>query len=348
MPEYAIHRFPCLDKYPEGKQFVSNKQTLEKAAKIASIKSSGDVMSDYKTLKAAFVVNSLWNPHTHPKINITFLDGSQKQQEWVEKVITENLQPLMNRIQFVWNAPRSESHMRISFALPNQAWSVIGSQALNIPKNEPTMNLGWLDDDVQFDAPQYKNTGQVVLHEFGHAIGMIHEHQNPTGNPIKWNKPVVYSELARTNKWDSDMVDHNMFTKYGDYDLCEKAKTMPMGVERRVEMSNYCVGELINGSSYDPTSIMHYLFPASWMIEGPPIPVNKTFSATDKQWISKFYSQDPITAIANPTPVIAPAPVEVVDVNINPKFPIRTILQILFIIVFISLIVGSVYKASKN
>jgi len=36
------------------------------------------------------------------------------------------------------------------------------------------MNLGFLD-------------GGTAAHEFGHAIGLAHEHQNPAGG-IQWNE----------------------------------------------------------------------------------------------------------------------------------------------------------------
>src|SRR3546814_1258342 len=64
------------------------------------------------------------------------------------------------------------------------------------------MNFGWLDQGV-------------VQHEFGHMIGMIHEHQNPRDNPIQWDKPAVNAALGGPpNNWDQDTIDHNMYTKY--------------------------------------------------------------------------------------------------------------------------------------
>ena len=36
------------------------------------------------------------------------------------------------------------------------------------------MNYGWLEPDTELREYQ-----RVVRHEFGHALGMIHEHQNP-------------------------------------------------------------------------------------------------------------------------------------------------------------------------
>jgi len=30
----------------------------------------------------------------------------------------------------------------------------------------------------------------TVLHEFGHALGLIHEHQNPASGGFKWNREV--------------------------------------------------------------------------------------------------------------------------------------------------------------
>jgi hypothetical protein len=256
--EFAAHKYACIDKSP----FVS--QSL-----------SGSKLGASK-VKAAFLVSSIWD---QPEIKIAFMDGTQKQKLWVQKIIDENLAPLTTKLKFVWNAPIESSDIRISFALPNQAWSTIGKQAKQVPKNQPTMNLGWIDDDVQFDVPEYKNTGQVVMHEFGHAMGMIHEHQNPKENPIVWNKKVVSSELRRTNGWSDDDINQNMFEKYGDAELCKTDK-------------RYCGDDkLTNGSMYDVNSIMHYFYPQTWITSGPSkIPANKTFSALDKEWLSKYYS----------------------------------------------------------
>jgi serralysin len=39
---------------------------------------------------------------------------------------------------------------------------------------KPTMNYGWMTPDSSDD-----EVHRVVAHEFGHALGLIHEHQNP-------------------------------------------------------------------------------------------------------------------------------------------------------------------------
>lgn len=96
------------------------------------------------------------------------------------------------------NAPDAE--IRIDFQ-DDGAWSYIGTDCKDIPLNQSTMNFGWQDEGV-------------VLHEFGHAIGLIHEHQNPLGG-IKWNKPNVYRDLGGPpNLWPKETVDHNMFATY--------------------------------------------------------------------------------------------------------------------------------------
>ncbi len=70
------------------------------------------------------------------------------------------------------DAPDAE--IRIAFDPADGAWSYIGTDCRQIPLNAPTMNLGFLD-------------GGTAAHEFGHAIGLAHEHQTPAGG-IQWDR----------------------------------------------------------------------------------------------------------------------------------------------------------------
>jgi hypothetical protein len=67
--------------------------------------------------------------------------------------------------------------------------------------NEKTMNLGWLDVGT-------------ILHEFLHALGCIHEHQNHRNNTIDWNKNKVYCWAKQTQDWNPEVTCHNIFEKY--------------------------------------------------------------------------------------------------------------------------------------
>jgi len=143
------------------------------------------------------------------------------------------------------NAANAE--IRIAFDTSDGAWSYIGTDCRSIPLNQATMNLGFLD-------------GGTTAHEFGHAIGLAHEHQNPRGG-IQWNEQVVIQELAKSpNFWDEQTARHNVIEKY------------------RVDQ--------IKGTEFDPDSIMLYFFPASWTLNGISTKSNDILSAMDKQFIA--------------------------------------------------------------
>jgi len=114
------------------------------------------------------------------------------------------------------------------------------------------MNLGWFDVST-------------VMHEFGHVLGMIHEHQNPSGQTIDWNDQKVYEWANETQGWNKDMTDKNILNKY--------SKTQ------------------VNGSSFDPLSIMLYFFPGDLTNNGIGTNQNLRLSGLDMEFINKKYSK---------------------------------------------------------
>lgn len=199
-----------------------------------------EIASGSEDTRAALPFRKRWPAGS--ALRIRFMEGSAEQQVVVRQFAPQWCEHA--NLDFVFdNTPAAE--IRITFR-NDGAWSYMGTDCASIPRNQATMNFGWLDEGV-------------VLHEFGHAIGLIHEHQNPVGG-IKWNKPVVYNALGGSpNFWNKQTVDHNMFKTY----------------ERH----------LINGTELDPKSIMLYSFPASWTLDGFSTSANEVLSEMDKAFI---------------------------------------------------------------
>ena len=199
--------------------------------------------------RAAFEIAKLWPNGT--TLHIRFLNGSAQQKQIVKQFAPQWTQHA--NLTFVFDdAPAAQ--IRIAFN-DDGAWSYIGTDALGIASNQPTMNLGWQDEGV-------------VLHEFGHMIGMIHEHQNPNGNSIVWNEPVVIQTLSGPpNNWDLATIQHNMFEKYNQ--------------------------SQINGSQFDSKSVMLYSFPASWTLNGFHSEPNEVLSQVDMAFSGKIYPKQP-------------------------------------------------------
>lgn len=203
--------------------------------------------------RAALVKDSKWPDGS--TISISFLDGSEEQKALVRKFAKEWLD--YANLSFSWEAG-PETDIRISFN-NRGSWSVIGTTARNVtPKTRPTMNFGWLLPGVTD-----KEARRVILHEFGHALGLIHEHQNPVG-AIQWNKGAVIADLSGPpNNWDAATIEHNMFEHYPSNE--------------------------IDGTRLDATSIMMYPIPKSWTTDGTTASLNDDLSPDDKAFIKKKY-----------------------------------------------------------
>jgi serralysin len=127
------------------------------------------------------------------------------------------------------------------------------------------MNLGWINKNKSEDEIR-----SVILHEFGHALGAVHEHERPYVQ-IPWNKEQVYKDLGGPpNYWDRNTVDQNMFTLYTLQDT--------------------------QATAFDPDSIMLYYFPASWTTNGKGTTYNTKLSTTDKAYAEFCYPTDAFDA----------------------------------------------------
>ena len=200
----------------------------------------------------AALTGKLWKPGR--TLRVRFLDGDPAIHKRVEPLAHEWSKYANLKFAFGTD-PNAE--IRISFQQPG-SWSYIGTDALTIPKNQPTMNFGWLKANTPSD--EY---ARVVIHEFGHAIGCIHEHQNPSTD-IPWNKAAVYDYYSGPpNNWSKEQVDINLFTRYG--------------------------AEITQFSTFDRDSIMLYPIPNEFTEGDFEVGWNRLLSKTDKAYIATLY-----------------------------------------------------------
>jgi hypothetical protein len=216
------------------------------------------------SVRAIMPIGKLWmNGST---LRVRFIGGSAAQRA------TAREQALWwtahANLTFVFgDAPDAE--IRVGFDANDGAWSYVGTDNRGIPFDQPTMNLGFLD-------------GGTAGHEFGHAIGLAHEHQNPAGG-IEWNEARVIRDLSGPpNNWDEATIRHNVLNKYR--------------------------ADQIRGTAFDPDSIMLYFFPGSWVKSGVGTHANEILSAVDKAYI----------ASAQAYPKTAPTVVDAVALKVNP------------------------------
>lgn len=166
--------------------------------------------------------------------------------EAVKKVVRERIQPLVGlRFKFV----STNGMVRIGFNPHGGTFSLVGTDCLK-SKDAVTMNFSWLD-------------AGTIIHEFGHVLGLIHEHQNPNGKSIQWDDSKVYEWAKQTQGWDTQTTYHNIIERY---------KT-----------------DQVNASKYDPHSIMEYFFPGYLTINNVGTPNNHILSTEDVKYISKIY-----------------------------------------------------------
>ena len=67
--------------------------------------------------------------------------------------------------------------IRISFDPNDGSWSCVGQQCTSVTTSKATMNLDCINPSTNAMTPEERS---IILHEFGHALGLLHEHQSPS------------------------------------------------------------------------------------------------------------------------------------------------------------------------
>jgi serralysin len=198
-------------------------------------------------------------------IRIKFISGGSN---YIRTKIRESAKgwlPYVNlRFDFVESG---DADIRIAINNSGASWSYLGTGAKYVAPNEATMNFGWFTESTPDE--EYE---RVVLHEFGHALGLQHEQQHPESG-IPWDKPRVYQHYAATQGWSQYKTDEQVMKRLS--------------------------GNQTQYTSYDPTSIMHYAVSNELTIGDYEIPWNKRLSPTDKRFIATLYPATAAPAVCS-------------------------------------------------
>jgi Astacin (Peptidase family M12A) len=159
------------------------------------------------------------------------MSGTATQQETVRQSaqgwLSGGVEKLIN---FDFTVPQERSQIRIMIGGPGNN-SSIGRDALNVAISKQTMNLTNI-------------TRGTIQHEFGHALGLLHEHMHP-GFDAPLLADVVIAEMAKPpNSWDEAKTRRNILNRLGT--------------------KMQCLGD----PNFNPDSVMMYNIPKRWTADG--------------------------------------------------------------------------------
>ena len=187
-------------------------------------------------------------------LNLKDKPGGLKKQvpQAIKTIIKERFEPYLNlNFEFISIKNKNDADISIQFEKKKGSASSIGIMCKNdVRNNRPSIIFSWF-------------SVQTVMHEFGHALGMLHEHQNPRGSSIPWNRDKVIEWARETQGWDERRTEHNIL-KY------------------------YALGDT-NGTNFDPLSIMKYSYPAELTRNNKAVTRCLRLSLNDIKFLSTVY-----------------------------------------------------------
>ena len=184
-------------------------------------------------------------------LNITFVNAEPETLRKQIEGIIRQWEPSTN-LTFTFDQALNGDIRIKTGAQTNESY--VGTDAALAPADEPTMRLSL--------APQHPDFELTILHEFGHALGLQHEHLHPKAN-IPWDKPKVYDYYKTNFQWTKEQVDHNLFALFPTADVLQ--------------------------GPYDKESIMHYVVTNELTIGDWEVLRNTRISKLDRRNMRKAY-----------------------------------------------------------
>jgi len=238
--ETGRYNIPCTDKFVDNKSLRSEKVVQN------------------KKWRAITMTNTIWKSGQKGNITITFgdynCDGCSPIAAWSHIGSNSNdVYPSMN-LGFIDPPYGSFKYNGITYNVPNsEARNYCGS-------SQSSCDPKWIP-------------GATVIHEFCHALGMMHEHQNNLegSNPIHLNKNAVINYYNQIGMGEAGAIVNVLDTYECTGSNCAYA-----------------------GTVFDPESIMMYALPDDWIAEGFENPTYPNFklSSDDSHWLEQVYPLD--------------------------------------------------------
>ncbi|MFL5738570.1 MAG: M12 family metallopeptidase [Flavisolibacter sp.] len=255
-PSYDFsHVHICLDKI--STKSLPVRPPLKGPVVIPKLKPNGELETIGTVTQGLVVVKEkMWSPGDI--ITVGFFPG-QTTPVIISKVkIYAKVWESFANIKFQFVDDVKDAQVKVGFMPDNTSWSMVGRDVLTNTTGSQTVNFGWFDNNTTEE--EFR---RVIVHEFGHVLGYIHEHQSPAAG-IPWDKSKVYAYFGGSpNFWSKEKVDFNIFAAF------DTTST--------------------NFSAYDRLSIMHYFFPPELVTDHSMFTNNTNLSTTDMQFSRQIY-----------------------------------------------------------
>ena len=193
-------------------------------------------------------------------LRVDFLNGTESQKEYTMEIAAEFSKH--GNISFE-RITSGASDIRVEFT-SRESNSRVGTDANTVVDNAHTMRLAFPTNAARDEILE-----GIILHEFGHALGLRHEHQNPQ-IVLCWNESAVFQHF-RSIGWPDERIRSQILTP-----LDRDTTTF---------------------TDFDPNSIMLYFFPANLFTCGLDFRNSNALSSVDKTFIGELY---PAVATTSP------------------------------------------------